>query len=54
MNTNMTGFKCSFKNICILMLWTRVASVFDGLTSRYAWFREANLFGSVFLSCGDI
>ena len=29
MNTNMTGFK----HLCILLPWTKVASVLEGLTS---------------------
>ena len=28
MNTNMTGFR--FRNICILVIWTKVASAFGG------------------------
>ena len=26
MNTNITGFRCFFKKICVLILWTKVAS----------------------------
>ena len=31
MNTNMTGFKCFFKNLYVLVLWTKVASALQGL-----------------------
>ena len=31
MNTNMTGFRWFSKNICILVLWTKVASALEGL-----------------------
>ena len=31
MNTNMIGFRCFFKNLCVLVLWTRVASALEGL-----------------------
>ena len=30
MNTNMTGFRC-FSNICILVLWTKLASALEGI-----------------------
>ena len=29
-NTNMTGFRC-FSNLCVLVLWTKVASASEGL-----------------------
>ena len=32
MNTNMTGFQMDFKNICILVLLTKVASALEGLS----------------------
>ena len=32
MNTNMTWFGWFFKNLCVLMLWTKVASALEGLT----------------------
>ena len=31
MNTNMTGFRCFSKNLCTLVLWTKVASALEGL-----------------------
>ena len=31
MNTNTTGFRWFSKNLCILVLWTKVASVLEGL-----------------------
>ena len=31
MNTNMTGFRCFKKNLCVLVLWTEVASAWEGL-----------------------
>ena len=31
MNTNMSGFRWFFKNLCILVLWTKVASALEGL-----------------------
>ena len=33
MNTNMTGFRCVFNNLCIRVFWTKVASVCAGLQS---------------------
>ena len=32
MNTTMTEFRRFFKNLCILVLWTKVASALEGLT----------------------
>ena len=34
MNTNMTGFRCFLKNLCIPVLWTKVASALEGLTKH--------------------
>ena len=31
MNTNMTGFRWFSENLCILVLWTKVASALEGL-----------------------
>ena len=31
MNTNMTGFGCFLKNLCIPVFWTKVASALEGL-----------------------
>ena len=31
MNTNMTEFRWFLKNICVLVLWTKVASALEGL-----------------------
>ena len=31
MNTNMTGFRFFFKNLCILVLWMKVTSALEGL-----------------------
>ena len=31
MNTNMTGFRWFSKNLCILVLWMKVASALEGL-----------------------
>ena len=31
MNTNMTGFRCFFKNLCVLVLWMKVALALEGL-----------------------
>ena len=31
MNTNMIGFRWFSKNICVLVLWTKVASALEGL-----------------------
>ena len=35
MNTNMTGFRLFFKILCILVLWTKVASALEGLSNLY-------------------
>ena len=32
MNTNMTGFRWFSKNLCILVLWAKVASALEGLS----------------------
>ena len=32
MNTNMTGFRCFFKNLCISVLCMKVALALEGLT----------------------
>ena len=32
MNTNMTGFRVFIKIVCILVLWTKVASALEGLS----------------------
>ena len=34
MNTNMTGFRWFPKKLCILLLWTKVASALQGLISK--------------------
>ena len=34
MNTKMTGFRCFFKNLCILVLYTKVASALEGLSFK--------------------
>ena len=31
MNTNTTGLKMVFKRLCVLVLWTKVASALEGL-----------------------
>ena len=31
MNTNMTGFRWFFQNICVLVLWAKVALALEGL-----------------------
>ena len=31
MNTNMTGLKIIFKNLCIIALWMKVALALEGL-----------------------
>ena len=31
MSTNMTGFWMVLKNICVIVLWTKVASAWEGL-----------------------
>ena len=33
MNTNMTGVKKVFKNLCVLVLWMKVASAWEGINS---------------------
>ena len=33
MSTNMTGFQFFFQNLCILVLWAKVASALEGLSS---------------------
>ena len=35
MNTNKTGFGCFYKDLCFLVLWTKVASALEGLTSDH-------------------
>ena len=30
MNTNMIGFRWFSKNLCVLVLWMKVASAFEG------------------------
>ena len=47
MNTNMTGFRWFPKNLCVLVLWTKVASALEGLSVHYQYLR---LFGE---SCHD-
>ena len=37
MNTSMTGFRWFFENLCILVLWTEVASALEGLGSLSNW-----------------
>ena len=32
MNTNMTGFRYFSKNLCIIVLWMKVASALEGLS----------------------
>ena len=32
MNTNMIGFRWFFRKLCILVLWTKLASALEGLT----------------------
>ena len=32
MNTNMTGFRWFFENLCVFVFWTKVASALEGLT----------------------
>ena len=39
MNTNMTGFRCIQKNLCVLVLWTKVASALEGLSVHYQYLR---------------
>ena len=36
MNTNMTGFRCFSKNLCVLELWAKVASALEELISTIA------------------
>ena len=31
MNTNITGFRCFKKNLCVLVLWTKIDPVLEGL-----------------------
>ena len=31
MNTNMTGFRCFSKNICVIVVWTKEVSALEGL-----------------------
>ena len=31
MSTNMTGFRWFSKNLCVLVLWTKVASALEGI-----------------------
>ena len=35
MNTNMTRFRDGFKNICVHVLWAKVASALEGLTLKH-------------------
>ena len=42
MNTNMTGFGC-FSMICVLVLWTKVASALEGLICHANSFGEGLL-----------
>ena len=35
MSTNMTGFRWFSKKLCILVLWTKVASALEGFLSCY-------------------
>ena len=38
MKTSMTRFRWPFKNVCVLVLWRKVASAFRGLSQpRYAF-----------------
>ena len=34
MNTNMTGFRWFSKNLCIFVLWTKVAIALEGLNNE--------------------
>ena len=35
MNTKMTGLRCFFLNLCVLVLWMNVASALEGLKGQY-------------------
>ena len=51
MNTNMTGLKV-FKNLCILVLWTKVASAFEGLkTSQPLGQEDSKVFKDMYFLC---
>ena len=38
MDTNMTGFYMVFKSLWFLLLWTKVASLWEGLMGYYIFF----------------
>ena len=44
MNTNMTGFRCFFKNLCGLVLWLKVALALEGLKLT----SQLNLLSNIF------
>ena len=37
MNTNMAGFRWFLKNLCILVLWMKVALALEGLKLPVIW-----------------
>ena len=39
-NTNMKGFRCFFKYLCILVFWKKVASALGGLNYHYMLCRK--------------
>ena len=50
MNTNMAGFRYVFRNLCVLVLWTKVASALEGINpiivcNLYATGKEENKTG---------
>ena len=44
-NTNMTGFRWFSKNLCVLELWTRVASALEGLRKEL----ESKIFSNEYI-----